>query len=276
VETNTGVFVNANNTGTNPHLVDTDGDTFSDGVEVSQGSDPTDPLSIPDPNPVLVLNAEGLTSGPLTNWVATGVFGGNFATSGAIGVVTNALGVQGVAMTGGYYTGPTSPLIGEPSYTVEAWILNPAVGGEETILAWGRRGADGLNASFNHGSDGAFGAMGHWGARDLGWNGAHVQGQGRWGHFVYTFDALSNFQRVYANGVEVNSEDLGTFNPPLNIAGVAVDGVTPLPFRLAAQNADNGAVAGGLRGTMSFGEVKVYSRAVPADEISTIYNTRGN
>jgi len=275
-ETNTGVFVNSNNTGTNPHVVDTDGDTFSDGLEVSQGSNPTNPLSVPDPGPVLVLNAESLTPGPLTNWLATGVMGGNFATSGAIGVVTNALGVRGVAMTGGYYTGPAAPLTGEPSYSVEAWVLNPAVGGEETILAWGRRGADGLNSSFNHGSNGDYGAMGHWGARDIGWNGAWVQGQGRWAHFVYTFDALSNFQRVYANGVEVNSEDLSTFNPPLNIAGLAIDGVTPMPFRLAAQNADSGAVAGGLRGTMTFGEVKVYTRAVPASEISTIYNNRGN
>lgn len=276
VETNTGVYVNANNTGTNPLLLDTDGDTFPDGLEVSQGSNPTNPLSVPDPGPVLVLNAESLTPGPLTNWLATGVMGGNFATSGAIGVVTNALGVQGVAMTGGFYTGPAAPaaLAGNPSYSVEAWILNPAAGGEETIFAWGRRGSDGLNTSFNHGTNPDFGAMGHWGARDLGWNGAVVQG--RWTHVVYTYDAISGFQRVYSDGVEVNSEDLSTFNPPLNIAAVADDATTPLPFRLAAQNAANGTVAGGLRGTMSFGEIKVYTRAVPASEISTTYNTRGN
>jgi hypothetical protein len=276
VETNTGVFVNANNTGTNPLLVDTDGDTYSDGLEVSQGSNPTNASSVPDPSPVLVLTAEGLTSGTLTNWLATGIFGGNFATGGAIGLVTNILGVQGVTMTGGFYTGPAAPsaLAGNPSYSVEAWILNPAAGGEETVFAWGRRGANGLNSSFNHGTSGDFGAMGHWGARDIGWNGAVVQGQ--WTHIVYTYDAISGFQRVYSNGAEANSEDLSTFQPPLAIAAVATDGTTPLPFRLAAQNADTGAVAGGLRGTMSFGEVKVYTRALPSSEISTIYNTRGN
>jgi hypothetical protein len=165
-------------------------------------------------------------------------------------------------------------LTGNPSYSVEAWILNPAVAGEETVFAWGRRGANALNSSFNHGTSGAFGAMGHWGDRDIGWNGAVVAG--RWTHIVYTYDAISGFQRVYSNGVEANSEDLSTFNPPLAIAAVADDGTTPLPFRLAAQTAANGNVNGGLRGTMSFGEVKVYTRTLPASEISTIYDTRGN
>ncbi|MFQ5514875.1 MAG: hypothetical protein ACE5FG_10585 [Myxococcota bacterium] len=47
VETNTGVFVSPLDTGTDPLLADTDGDGFSDGFEVSQGSDPTDPSSTP-------------------------------------------------------------------------------------------------------------------------------------------------------------------------------------------------------------------------------------
>jgi cysteine-rich repeat protein len=47
VETNTGTFVDANNTGTDPALADTDGDGFDDDVEVSSGTDPTDPLSFP-------------------------------------------------------------------------------------------------------------------------------------------------------------------------------------------------------------------------------------
>ncbi len=47
VETDTGVFVSASDTGTSPTQADTDGDGFNDGFEVAQGSDPTDPLSIP-------------------------------------------------------------------------------------------------------------------------------------------------------------------------------------------------------------------------------------
>jgi hypothetical protein len=47
VETNTGTFVDANDTGTNPALADTDGDGFDDGQEVALGSDPTNAGSTP-------------------------------------------------------------------------------------------------------------------------------------------------------------------------------------------------------------------------------------
>ena len=46
VETLTGVFVSASDTGTNPLVPDTDGDGFLDGSEVLGGSDPNDALSI--------------------------------------------------------------------------------------------------------------------------------------------------------------------------------------------------------------------------------------
>jgi hypothetical protein len=44
VETNTGTFVDADDTGTDPLNPDTDGDGFNDGAEVVLG---TDPLSFP-------------------------------------------------------------------------------------------------------------------------------------------------------------------------------------------------------------------------------------
>jgi sugar lactone lactonase YvrE len=50
VETNTGVFVGPNDTGTSPAAADTDGDGFDDDVEVALGSDPNDPLSTPAPS----------------------------------------------------------------------------------------------------------------------------------------------------------------------------------------------------------------------------------
>ena len=45
VETNTGIFNSAADTGTDPLDPDTDGDGIDDGLEVSGGSDPTDPNS---------------------------------------------------------------------------------------------------------------------------------------------------------------------------------------------------------------------------------------
>jgi nitrous oxidase accessory protein NosD len=49
-ETNTGVFVDANDTGTNPQDRDSDDDTLPDGWEVANGTDPNDPTGINGPN----------------------------------------------------------------------------------------------------------------------------------------------------------------------------------------------------------------------------------
>ena len=50
VETNTGIFVDRNDTGTDPADPDTDKDTFSDGVEVAFGTDPTNNAEFPEPS----------------------------------------------------------------------------------------------------------------------------------------------------------------------------------------------------------------------------------
>ena len=47
VETNTGIFVDENDTGTDPARADSDADGFDDGEEVSAGTDPTNPLDFP-------------------------------------------------------------------------------------------------------------------------------------------------------------------------------------------------------------------------------------
>src|SRR5262245_50515218 len=72
VETNTGVFVSASNTGTDPLLADTDGDGAGDGVETGTGvwNGPSDRGT----NPVLAdTDGNGWSDGIETN---TGVFGG--------------------------------------------------------------------------------------------------------------------------------------------------------------------------------------------------------
>lgn len=47
VETGTGVFVSARDTGTDPLKVDTDGDSVDDGTEVTFGTDPNNPAEFP-------------------------------------------------------------------------------------------------------------------------------------------------------------------------------------------------------------------------------------
>ena len=65
VETNTGTFVDGDDTGTDPTLADTDGDGFDDGVEVVSGTDPTDPLIFPGspPPPTVVPGLGGIAAG---------------------------------------------------------------------------------------------------------------------------------------------------------------------------------------------------------------------
>ena len=57
-----------------------------------------------------------------------------------------------------------APLTGDADRTVEAWVFNPDIPGEETIVAWGRRGGgDGTNWSMNYGNHNTWGALGGWG-----------------------------------------------------------------------------------------------------------------
>ena len=277
VETGTGVFVSANDAGTDPLKVDTDGDTFGDWQEVLAGANPHQASSTPGAvRPALVnLDASVLSLGPLAVWTNNGTLGGVFNSSGAVASIRLVQGVKGVTLnptgTGNFYTGPAAPsfLTGNSSRTIEAWILNPTAADEETIFSWGRRGGpDGSNTSFNHGLNAAFGAIGHWGGPDIGWNGAANVKQGQWTYVTYTYDGLARTTTVYSNGAEVNSEVLAN---PLNTHAVDTQN-RPLPFRVGSQNEANGNATGTLRGSMTIAEIRVFDRPLDATTIQNNYN----
>jgi hypothetical protein len=263
-------------TATDPTVADSDGDTFADGQEVFHGSNPSGVGSTPTLTPpvkLVDLNAAALPAGPLAVWPNAGTIDFPFRAGGTPGVVADLAGVKSVTLDGTqYYTGPAAPgfLAGDAPHTIDAWIFNPAAAGEETIFSWGRRGGpDGSNASFNHGSNGDFGAVGHWGAPDIGWNGKVVVGQ--WTHVAYTWDPVALTTTVYSNGQVANTEVLGG---PLAVhATDNTAAAAPLRFLLGAQNEANGTATGGLRGSMSFGRVRVYDGVLDAAAIGQIYSS---
>jgi len=271
VETDTGVFVSATNTGTDPRLADTDGDTFADGQEVFHVSDPNDPSATPDfdftpPLAIINLDATSLPVGPLPTWTNSGALGGVFVSDAVVPQVGITDGVRGVQFLGTneIFTGPVAPifLTTNNNRTVEAWIYNPATAPEETIFSWGRRGGgpDGSNVSFNHGTDPAFGAVGHWGGGpDVGWAGN--LSTNRWTFVAYTYDRVATTVSVYRDGQLANSEGGITLDTHEINNTAATNG---LPFRVASQNEANGTATAGLRGSMTIARIRVYDEALPA------------
>jgi len=285
VETGTGTLVSATDTGSDPLVADTDGDGFPDGQEVIHQSDPNNPASTPDfdfTEPVAVVNLDATHQepGPLAVWPNTGALGGVFQAGGQIASVTIVNGAKGVTLSGTdqYYTGPIAPvyLTGSSSRTVQAWIYNPTVADEETIFTWGRRGGpDGSNCSFNHGTNPSFGAVGHWGAADIGWNGNISTA--RWTLVSYTFNRADGTVAVYRDGQLANS-GIRTLNTHSSnsipiAAGALFAPENGLPFRVGAQTEPDGSVTPGLMGSMTIARVQVYDEALTADDIAAHYSS---
>jgi len=275
VETDDGTFNGPTDTGTDPLDTDTDDDTFPDQQEVLAGSDPNLNTSTPGAiRPALVnLDATVLPLGALNFWTNNGTLGGRF-TNSALPSVATVQGVKGVTFNGTahFYTGPAAPayIAGNSSRSVEAWIMNPGAAAEETIFSWGRRGGpDGSNCSFNHGLNGVFGAVGHWGPPDVAWGpdaaaiAANVK-QGQWTYVVYVYDSVSGGATVYSNGALAHTDVAG----PMNTWAFDTLG-RPLPFRIASQNQANGNAEPAFRGSMTIAEIRVFDRVLDAATIQT-------
>jgi hypothetical protein len=278
VETGTNVYVSPQDTGSNGSNPDSDGDGFPDAIEVLYGSNPNSATSVPDittPVPLVNLDATALPLGPLPIWTNSNALSWQFtASTGAVASVELVDGTKGVTFGGtNYYTGPAVPtyLTGDSIRSVEAWVFNPTLAGEEPIIAWGRRGGnpDGSNFSFGYGTDLGFGANALWGGPDIGWGAASNIVAGRWTFVAYTYDNFDRISTVYKDGVRANSE-----TNTIGLATFSVDTAVPprpLPFRLAYQN-DAAGNAVGPSGSMTIAKVRVYDRLLSAQQIADHYS----
>jgi len=261
-------------TTTDPLNGDSDGDGMGDGQEVVRGSNPALASSLPSPTAIgklVDINSSALTAGPLADWPNSGGLGGSFKADNAP-LVESVAGVKGVTFDGSsVMDGPIVPIFvtGDAPRTIDAWIFNPEAAGEETIFSFGRRGGpDGSNVSFNHGSNGTFGAVGQWGAYDIGWSGKVVTGQ--WTHVAYTYDPSTSGAVVYSNGDPATTRVMpGPLSTHSN--DNLPDGGRPLVFRVAGQTGAAGEAVAGLRGTLSIARVRVYDAPLTAEAIKALY-----
>lgn len=230
------------------------------------------------------IDATSTSLGSLPNIPNAGSLGGFFEARSAgetpVVAIANGNGTRGVrfdgndylvhvASLGGALVPADATLVGvNPTCTIEAWVLNPSIAGEETVVSWGRRGGpNGSNKSLNYGFDDRWGAIGHWGTQDIGWdsccdsgsNPPGVPASGVWHHLVWTFDGTTT--RVYADGVLKNSESLG------------LNTTAGTPVTIGAQwEADGVTVTGGLRATMLIARVRVHSEALSGTQVLGNYN----
>jgi hypothetical protein len=231
------------------------------------------------------VNATALPAGPLVSIPNTGTLGGVFEAIGGgdnnpLIAPINSGGTPGIRFGGDDYlqhvmspggakiNAPAGLVGPNPTSTVEVWVYNPVLDQEETVLSWGKRGGpDGSNKSLNFGFDSRWGAIGHWGAPDIGWDPCCNDGNyppltptaRQWHHLVWTYDGTTT--RVYSDGVLRNSEALG-----LNTAA-------DTPITIAAQlEADGVTVTGALRGSMTIARVRIHDEALTDAQVLNNYN----
>jgi hypothetical protein len=217
------------------------------------------------------LDATTLPLGPLVTWANTGTLGGSFTREFDTPNVTTVAGVRGVTLDGNndWFIGPVAPasITGNGSRSAYAWIFNPAIGIEETIVAWGRRGGgNGTDAGFVHGTHTVWGALGQWGdLADVGWNGA--QEAGVWTCVAYSYNGATGVSSVYTNGVLSNSE----INGPLNTWALSnTNGA--LPIVVGCQNQANGTRDNGaIPASLTIAKLQVFNHVLTPEEITATY-----
>lgn len=211
------------------------------------------------------LDATSLPTGPLITWTNTGTVAGNFTREFDTPSVTTISGIKGVTLDGNndWYVGPTAPaaVTGNGSRTIYAWVWNASHGVEETVFSWSRRGGPaGTHTALNHGYHATWGAVAHWDAPDIGWNG--TQEAGIWTCLAYTYDNTTGLVSVYTNGQLANSEYIA----PLNVK-------TGAPFVVGCENSSSGVRDNNqLPGSLTIAKIKVHDVALDPSQVALAYN----
>ncbi|MEC7638620.1 MAG: LamG-like jellyroll fold domain-containing protein, partial [Verrucomicrobiota bacterium] len=197
VETNTGEFVDEENTGTDPNNPDSDGDGYSDGGEVVGGTDPTDENSKGAiPAPFIYLDFESEAADLSENEYNGEVDGDvTFDVEGAEGGPTPT---TGASFNGGhldFFDIDMNSMIRDfedGSYTFACWMKPIGSAGGQGFM-WGQT-QQGIHNGIRNG--GVLHSA-HWGAD---WNASTVLEADQWVHAAWTYDGASDTATIYLNG----------------------------------------------------------------------------
>jgi predicted DNA-binding WGR domain protein len=222
---------------------------------------------------VVELDASHASAGTAT-WTNTAgaVAGDNFTLIGEpfVEMVAGATAVTFDGVDDAYQMIDPAPasLVGvDPPRSIEVWALNPSFDGEEAMVAWGHRGADGKSMSFNFGA----GGVTHWGPADFGWS--VIPSFGGWHHLVYSFDGST--VRLYEDGEFHGSKGglAGLIDTPPSHITIASQLCDP-----AAPGCNPGDISGrtpagpDYHGSLSIARVRVYSGALTAEQVLNNFN----
>ena len=214
------------------------------------------------------LDATALPIGPLPVWTNSGSLPGNFLAEIDVPIVTTIDGVKGVTFDGvnDWYIGPTAPssVVGNNSRTVIAWVYNPMVDFEETVVGWGRReGPNGTLSAFFHGNHDTWGGFAGWGTGDVGWT--NQEKATTWTCCVWVYDGPTSSTRLYTDGVLSTNKVNGPLNTyAVNTAGGAI------PFTLGTHVYANGA-RGASNGSLTLARLKIHDTALSGTEVAAAY-----
>ena len=197
VETNTGELVDNDDTGTDPNNADTDGDGYADGGEIVGGTDPNDENSkgaIPPPFLYVDFeaNAEDMSGNDYNGEVDGAV---SFDVEGAPSGSTPTTGAN---FTGGhldFFDIDMNSMIRDfedGSYTFACWLKPIGSAGGQGFI-WGQT-QQGIHNGIRNG--GVLHSA-HWGAD---WNATTPLEAEKWVHAVWTYDGANDTAAIYLDG----------------------------------------------------------------------------
>ncbi|HLP78560.1 MAG TPA: carboxypeptidase regulatory-like domain-containing protein [Candidatus Paceibacterota bacterium] len=217
--------------------------------------------------------AENLTAGSLGTWANAGTLGGEFRPLSATLPVAGQSGFyrsvsfnnSPMILTNGTagtpVTAPPEITGASASYTVNAWLFEPdsTLPDQQTYVSWAKRGGpDGSNCEMGYGVNGSYGAVGHWGAPDMGFTTPPTGGT--WHNLIVTWDYMSGIESIYIDGVlsknsPVKSLDIGAGLPIVLGAGYWIDGTT-------------GALSTDIALSASLAQLEIFSAPATADDVA--------